>query len=88
MGLGRQFRRQDLKKEWTSFEEISGLQERLDLTDDDIISMCCSRCSFYRWKKKGKAPLNTISIVREELARFYKKQYDDKINLIYNEREN
>lgn len=85
MGMGRQFRKRVPKKEWTSFEEISSLQERLDLSDSDFISLCCSRCSYYRWKKKGIAPLNTLSVIREELARYYKKQYDEKMDLIYND---
>jgi len=85
MGMGQQYRKKVPKKEWTSFDEIIDLQERLDLSDSDFISLCCSRCSYYRWKKKGKAPLNTLSVVREELAKYYKKQFDEKLKLIWND---
>ena len=85
MGMGRQFRKKNPKKEWVSFSKLEEMQKSLCLFDLDIISICCSSGTFYRWKKKGKVPATTLSIIREELARFYKKQYDEKIDLIYND---
>lgn len=74
------------KKEWTSFEEISNLQKRFGFSDGEFIEIACiSSASFYLWKRKGFAPSRTISVIREELVRYFKKEYDEKMNLIWND---
>ena len=83
MGVGQQFRKKIVKKEWTSFDKLEEMQKKLRLFDLDIISICCSSGTFYRWKKKGKVPTSTLSVIREELARYYKREYDEKLKCIY-----
>jgi hypothetical protein len=87
MGMGRQFKKKNTKKEWTSFDKLEEMQKRLHLFDLDIISICCSSGTFYRWKRKGKVPATTLSVIREELARYYKKEYDEKLSYIYNDED-
>lgn len=87
MGLGRQYRKKNPRKEWVSFDKLEKLQKDLRLFDLDIISICCASGTFYRWKKKGKVPATTLSVIREELARYYKKEYDEKLKYIYSDED-
>ncbi len=78
------YRRKILRKEWTSFEEVYGLQKRLKLNDAEFIRIAgCSESSFYRWETKGLVPATTLAIIREEMAKYFKDEYDEKCKAIW-----
>lgn len=77
-------RRKIPRKEWTSFSEVEDLQEKLQMNDIDFIMIAnCSSSQFYRWKKKYKVPAKVLSTIREELAKYFKSEYDRKCEIIW-----
>lgn len=77
-------RRKIPKKQWTSFDEIYELQEKLKMNDLDFMAIAnCSSPTFYRWRLKGKAPAIRLAAIREELAKYYKGQYDEKMRIVW-----
>lgn len=76
------------RKEWTSFSEVEELIEKLQISDIDFIMIAnCSSSSFYLWKRKYQVPANVLSIIREELAKYFKSEYDKKCEIIWGRHE-
>lgn len=71
-------------KEWISFLEVEELIAKLEISDIDFIMIAnCSSSSFYRWKRKYKAPANSLATIKQELAKYFKSEYDKKCEIIW-----
>jgi hypothetical protein len=75
-------------KNWSDFKYLEKLRVKLKLINEDLIEICnVGRATFYTWKRNGRVPTFTLATLREELARFYKREYDEKIRQIYEDFE-
>ncbi len=82
------FRKKRPRKEWTDFCELQDLLDKLKMTDTDFIRIsCCASSTFYIWRRKGKVPAAMLSTIREEMAKYFKNEYDKKCEMIWGKDE-
>jgi len=73
-------------KEWTTFDKCEELLENLNLKNSDFMRITNTpEGTFYLWKRKYKIPMTAISAVKEQLARYYYKEYQKKLSFIWND---
>lgn len=83
------FRKKIPRKEWTGFDELQDLLDKLQMTDTNFIMITgCASSTFYIWKRKGKVPANILSKLKEEMAKYFKSEYDRKCQIIWGKDEN
>lgn len=71
------------RKEWTTFDEVIDLQEKLNLNDTDFMMISgCASSTFYLWRRKGKVPANNLAAIRLEMIEYFRAEFDKKCKLI------
>lgn len=76
------------KKEWVTFDKCEDLLDDLGLTNACFMAITgTSEGTFYLWKRKYKLPATAISAVKEQLAKYYYKEYNSKLKLIWKDVE-
>ena len=70
-----------------SIEVAYNLMERLGIKQKGEFARLCGveHVTFNRWERKGVMPQYQLSALREELCKKFKREYDQKMSLIYEE---
>lgn len=80
------YRKKIPRKEWTGFDELQVLLDNLKMSDTDFMMITgCASSTFYIWKRKGKVPANMLSKLKEEMAKYFKAEYDRKCEILWGE---
>ncbi len=71
--------------DFITIDNLLELQENLNLFDNQLVKFCGLKSvqQLRNWKKKGRVPAVRFWAMQNELAKFFKKEYDRKTDMIW-----